>query len=1197
MLFMFLKKIKMHGFKSFARPVTLDFTSPLTAIVGPNGSGKSNIVDAVRWVMGEQSPTVLRGGRMADVIFSGSDSSRPMQQARVSLQLDNSEDILPLEEDEVSITREVDRSGQGSYYLNGEACRLKDIEEVLYDTGLNRETYSIVGQNRVEAIIKSRPEKLRELFEEAAGITRYRSRKEEAGRKLERTSRDLERVNDLILEIKKRLDPLESEAEEARKYKKLYDRLKELEGSYLCSRLEKIEDEKQALKEQERELEERKKKLSQELEEARQQRNELQEQFAEKEQQLKDLEEQTYSLKTRKQEIKNNLEILTERESNLDQEEERVEQEIEQLKDSQSKLFQELQQVYSRDQQINLRIEEQNFLLEEILQALENLHREKVILSERRGSCSREEAAARINDIENNLLTLKERKESFERDKSRLEKEIQEIEREIERFQSRKSELKNELNRKNSRLENLQQEIDGLKDKEENLQQEEQQAREKIDRLQQAYSRYRSRWQAQKKMQQEGEGYYQGVRSVLNCSELTGIIGPVAELLEVPEKYESAIAAALGSRLQNLVVESDRDAQRAIKYLKDKRAGRATFLPLDMIEGRPMNPDRYDLDSHSGFIGRGIGLVSLPEKLESIGDYLLGRVLVAGELAAATELARKTGKKFKVVTLEGDIINPGGSITGGSQRSKSSALLARSRKIKDLARAGKKSRRQLHEKKSELEELKNRGSKLTARLEEKLKEKQKHAQEINSIEASLESRREELKGRQEKLSEIKQEYQNVLAAEKEVSARQEHYRERREYFQELSREQEIKAERFDSLIEKLEKRASQLLTALQEEEVKLARLEEQQTSLEREIEDRQQRKQELEEREESLQQERQSCQQRRQDLKERRSQLKERRRTTALELEEVKNKQSSVSNEAEVLKKSVAEAVNELERLEELENEIQEAEHSLQLREGKLQAREDRITGRLQDKYDLSPAEARKEFSATESEEDPAEEISRLEKKIRSMGEVNLGAIREYEKLKERHDFLFQEREDLNQARESIQGVIAEIEEKMGRLFHETFLQVNEEFNRIFQQLFSGGEARLKLTDEEDLLATGVEISARPPGKNLSRLTLLSGGEKALTAIALIFAFLNVKPSPVYVLDEIDSPLDEATLHMFSNFIRNYLKESQFILVTHRKQMMAVADTIYGVTMAENGISKLISLQLEEEQKKMAEEMAEEVAN
>ena len=1189
---MFLKEIKLHGFKSFARPVTLDFTSSLTAIVGPNGSGKSNIVDAVRWVMGEQSPTALRGGKMADVIFSGSESSRPMQKARVSLKLDNSEDILPLEEEEVSITREVDRSGQGSYYLNGEACRLKDIEEVLYDTGLNRETYSIVGQNRVEAIIKSRPEKLRELFEEAAGITRYRSRKEEAERKLERTSRDLERVNDLIFEIKKRMDPLESEAQEARKYKKLYDRLKELEGSYLCSQLKEIEQQQRSLKTQEEKLAERKRELTQELTEARHNRDEIKDQLDKKEQQQKDLEERIYSLKTRQQEIKNNLEILGERENNLDQEEERIEQEIDQLKNSQSKLFQELQQVYSREQQVNIKVEQQNFLLEEILQALENLHREKALLRERRGSYSREEAAARIGELEDNLLTLKERKESFRRDKSRLKQEIEEIDSEISRFESKESELKNKLDRNTAHLKELEQEIAGLKEEDNKLEQQEQQAREKVDRLQQAYSRYRSRWQAQKKMQERGEGYYQGVKAVLTKEELTGIIGPVAELLEVSEEYEDAIAAALGSRLQNLVVESDRDAQNAIKYLKESRSGRATFLPLDLVEGRRIDLNRYDLTSQEGFIGRGTELIEFPERLAEIGNYLLGRVLVARDLAAATGLARRTGKKFKVVSLDGDIINPGGAMTGGSQSSKNSTLLGRSRKIEDLARAGRKSRSQLQEKKSELEDLQNRRRDLAAHLEDKREEKQHQVQEINSLKAALQSRQEELKDRKNKLSAIREEYQSTLSKEDELSARQEHYRERLDYFQELCREQELKADRIDRQIEELDNRASHLLTALQEEEVRLARLEEQQSSLKREIEDRQQRRQELEEKEESLQQESRECQQRRKDLEERRTQLKERRRTTAIELEEVKEKLTRITSEAAQLENSVREAVKNLESLEELEDELQEKEHSLQLKEGKLKAREDRVTGRLEDKYDLSPAEARKEFSTSESDEDPAEEINQLEKKIRKMGEVNLGAIREYEKLKERFDFLSQEREDLNQARESIQGVITEIEEKMGRLFHETFLKVNEEFNRIFQQLFSGGEAQLTLTEEDDLLTTGVEISARPPGKNLSRLTLMSGGEKALTAIALIFAFLNVKPSPFYLLDEIDSPLDEANLQMFANFIQNYLKHSQFILVTHRKQMMATADTIYGVTMAENGISKLVSLQLEEEQEKMAEEIA-----
>ncbi len=1184
---MFLQKIKLHGFKSFAQPTTLDFTSPLTAIVGPNGSGKSNIVDAVRWVMGEQSPTALRGSRMADVIFSGSKHNSPMKKASVSLQLDNSQGQLDLKEEEVTITREVVQSGNSSYYLNGESCRLKDVEEVLYDTGLSRESYSIVGQNRVEAIIKSRPEKLRELFEEAAGITRYRKRKEEAEKKLARTSRDLERVNDLIEEIKRRITPLKAEAEKAKKYKKLYDRLKELECSYLCSRLKKIEKDVQSLLEKESNIEKKKNKAEQKLSDKREERNELKTVYNDHKNQQQEIKDRGFTLKARLQEIDNNLEILQERENNIKEDKARISQEKEEIAEQQSSLYADLQNTYTQLEETKAELGSQKHILADVLQALENNAKEKLLLQGQRGEYSLEEINSKTTELQNSLLTIKERKEAYLRDVERINRNLDELQAQSQKIKQQRDKLEQQLKGKTNKLEKINQQLLDLKNEEEKLKEKKEKVSQKIDRLQQAYSRYRSRWQAHKKMQQQGEGYYQGVKAVLTNKSLQGILGPVAELLTVPQKYERAISTALGSRLQNIVVKRDKEAQRAIAFLKKEKAGRATFLPLDMIEGHSLDLDNLALPKGEDFIGLALELVTFDKEITPVVEYLLGRVLVTETLDSATDIARRTNKRYKIVTTSGEIINPGGAITGGSSRNKSAALLARSRKIEDLARAGQKSRQQLQDKKSQLAELKKEQEKLQQTRQKVSGKKQDLLQEINSWQAKIESQQVKIKEIGDREKSLQEEKDDIKSKIDRLIQRQDAQQERLSYFQQLLREEKEKSAKIDKKIAHNIRKNKSLASFRQEEELKVARFEEKKNSLLREINKLEQRQSELEQKVDKLEEEEEEIKRRNNKLKKRRLELKDKEEITTKELKTNKEEQEVIASRVDNLAAELDALITELEELEEQKNELQQQRHSCQLKKGKLEAKKERITGRLEDRYDLSYEEALAQYEPSLSEEDPGEEISQLEKKIRALGEVNLGAIKQHKNLKERYEFLSQEKEDLLQARESIQGVIAEIEDKMGELFYETFNLVKEHFKEIFQQLFDGGEAKLSLTDRDDLLSSGVEIIARPPGKKLSKLTLLSGGEKALTAIALIFAFLKVKPSPFYLLDEIDSPLDEANLHKFANFIRKYLDHSQFILITHRKQMMAVADTIYGVTMAESGVSRLVSLQLEEEEEEM----------
>ena len=1199
---MILKEISLHGFKSFARPVTLDFSSPLTAVVGPNGSGKSNIVDAVRWVLGEQSPTTLRGSQMADVIFSGSDSRKPMKEARVSLKIDNSKNILPNDEDEVTITREVDQDGKGSYIINGKNARLKDIEDLLYDTGLNQDAYSIVGQGRVEAILQSRPEKLRQLFEEAAGISRHRNRKEEAEKRLDKTARDLERVNDLINEIERRLGPLEKKAEKARKYKKLYNQLKEIEVSYLCQQLDKYDDQEAELNQKADKLKTRLHKIQAQLETEEAKEARLKEDVADVESKKDELVDKYYQFKTRVQEIENNLKVISEREQSLIKERNRLKAEEKEINSEIEKTAGHLDGLSGHLDTGRDKLENYQLKLEEVCRALEDNARKQAYLKARSKENQSKKLMASQSELKEELAELQEREQSYFRQLTRLRESLNQLDDQLAAISEKKSalekkgqELVDQINEHNDQLEKL-------NNRSETIQADYNELKEQENKAQQEYNRTRSRWQALKKMADKGEGYYRGVRSVWQNEKLDGIIGPVAELIKTPEKYEEAIATALGSRLQQVVVEDDSTAQQAINYLKKQQKGRATFLPLNMINGRKINPDRYNLNQQDGYLGLGSDLIEYESRLEEIIKYLLGRTAIFRDLKSATAASKASGKRFKIVTLEGDIINPGGAMTGGSQRKDTAHLLSRQRQLEELTEKGKANRRklsqirsQLKEKESELEEIKSKRTEIQEELAELREELKVYQTRLNNIQ----ERKDELDSEVDSVnSEIKTEEKSLET----IKAKKKDTESKLEKVENQASQQESKQANIDRILQETINYENRLQRAYQQFQLELARQEEQLSSRKRQLSQQESELLEYKERLDEISQELKRIEAELKKQTDRKQELKDKKEETENKKAEASSRKDETQNELDKLKTDLEEITENLKLDRKEEKELEDEIHQIQLKTGKLKARQERIIGRLEDKYSLTPKEAKKQLAeknklaansgssdtdndseASKQLDDPAAAIKRLEKKINALGQVSLGAIDDYRELKERYDHLKNEQEDLYKAKESIEEVIADLEEKMSVLFYETYQEVNEHFKDIFTRLFMGGEACLELTEPDDLLNTGVEISASPPGKKLQKLSLLSGGEKAMTAISLVFAFLKVKPSPFYILDEIDAPLDDANIEIFADFIQEFVEDSQFILITHRKQMMAAADCIYGVTMAESGISRLVSLNLEED--------------
>ena len=1179
-----LQELYMKGFKSFASPVTLDLSgSDITAIVGPNGSGKSNIVDAIRWVMGEQSPSALRGSKMADVIFSGSENRSAREKAEVSIKLDNSSGQLPLEEESVVLSRRVDRDGSSNYFMDDDRCRLKDIRDLLDDTGLNQEAYSVVGQNRVEAIINSSPKNLREMFEEAAGISRHRRRKEEAERRLERTRQDLQRVDDIIAEIEGRLDPLEKEAERAREYREVFQRMKDLEGSYLIATHRENEDELEKLRERREKLEERAENEKRILAEKQSGLEKLQDKREELQGKLDDTTGDIFQAKSRLQEIDKNLDILEEREKNAGENIENFQERREEAEENLQELMEEQEMIEKELSRLEKLKEEQRLRQEEILAGRERLLHREISLRARLDSGRSEDREKKKENLNRELARLKERYQS-------QKKRCQELEEEKDRAGSRMENIRAEAENLLEDLERMEEELGELKRdkkiKEEetnSLSAREESLKEELSDLHNRYSRCRSRWQARRRMQRQAQGYYSGVKAVMNRDDLEGIIGPVARLIDVEERFETAVAALLGSRLQQVVVEDSGSARRAIEFLKQSDSGRATFLPLDMIEGSRISPAGTGLERDNGYLASGCEVVEYEDRLENIIDYLLGRTLIASDMKSAVRLSRRAERSLKIATVEGDLVNPGGSMTGGTRQEKSTVLLRRSRQKKELAEKAAGLREERRRLRDELKSLLKRLRSQRDDLQKKVDEIADLSERMREKKSKLEEKKRELNKLESDKEDLSQRLQEGERERDELTERIDSCRKRLERLDEKSRRQQSRQESLERSLERIRNRKEKLDHLLQDARLNTTRLQEKISSQRGSFDDCRDEITAGRERLEELEQKLDESRSRLEDIDERREKLQGRKKSSQEELEELEEKKKELERNLKACRNRCQSREKEVENHRQEKEAAEKELHSLELRAGRLKSALEKVKSRLQDKYDLTLEEARSRFTASEAAEDPREEIEELENRLQKLGDVNLGAIDEYDRLKSRYDFLQDERDDLTSARDSIQGVIDELEEKMSELFLETFEQVDSEFQSTFTRLFDGGSARLELTEPDNPLETGVDITARPPGKRLKRLSLLSGGEKALTAIALIFAFLEVKPSPLYVLDEIGASLDDANLDMFARFLEQYSRFSKFIIVTHRKRLMAIADTIYGVTMSETGVSRLVSVQYEKE--------------
>ncbi|RKN86555.1 chromosome segregation protein SMC [Paenibacillus ginsengarvi] len=1185
---MFLKRLELAGFKSFADKTELEFVQGITAVVGPNGSGKSNISDSIRWVLGEQSARSLRGGKMEDIIFAGSDSRKAVNYGEVSLTLDNSDESLSLGFNEVTVTRRIHRSGDSEYFINKQACRLKDITELFMDTGIGKEAYSIIGQGRIEEILSTKSEDRRGIFEEASGIVKFKSRKKEAEKKLAETESNLLRIHDLVSELEDQIEPLRKQSEKAILFKQLKEQLKSSEISMYVYQIEQIHeswkqasDKLTALQKEELELSAIVSKHDALLEKERMEARRLEEE-------IDRLHETVLRISEDFEKTEGQGEVLKERGKNLlanrsqlelthDVQQRRIAEkrsETAAFRDKYALLAREVEELRAK-----LTAEEEHLLgvAGGVSSAEEESLKADLLETMNRIAQSRNE----VRFAEQQLESLSRRMERMEDEYAKWSGQHEQIERRRSELKLRSAKLAAELDDCRNRYAALGQE---MKSKQELLGQ----AQDMVRKWEQKLEALISRRDTMNEMQNDYDGFALGVKEVLKAKNrpdgLRGIHGAVAELVKVPAEVETAIETALGGALQNIVVENEASGREAIAFLKRKQAGRATFLPLDVIRGRSIpDHERTMLSSQNGFVGVAVHLVEFENKYENIVSSMLGNVIVAASLEEANRIASKCQYRYRVVTLEGDVVNPGGSMSGGSLQKKTSSLLGRKRQIDEMDKEIRTSESQLGDLRKKVEVIKRElaeGSRTLDELRQLGEQQRIEEQQLRSQLSQLDS---EGKNAEEQTAlyahdreSLAGEWNDFTQKKKAAEEALEVYKQEETGLQTAIRDAELKRKAKESAKEELQVQ----LTSLK---VKTASVSQEKQSLE----------EQLHRFDEDLSATVKEHAASKRLLEQVLADLAANDAESVKQIELLHQLRLKKQEAAEQMELKRAERAKWVQKLEEGESLTKEQRTQLKLVEEQLRQTEVRVNRldvelenllkKLAEEYELSYELAKQRYPIPEDVPAAQNEVRDLKRQITSLGEVNLGAVEEYQRVNERYQFLSEQKNDLVEAKTQLYLVIREMDEEMSKRFKTTFDMIRSRFVHVFVKLFGGGRADLILSEPDRLLDTGIEIVAQPPGKKLQNLQLLSGGERALTAMALLFAILHIKPVPFCVLDEVEAALDEANVSRFAEYLREFSGQTQFIVVTHRKGTMESADVLYGVTMEEGGVSKLVSVRLDDE--------------
>lgn len=1181
---MYLKRIEIAGFKSFADRTKIEFEKGVTAVIGPNGSGKSNITEAIRWVLGEQSAKSLRGGKMPDIIFAGSESRKQLNIAEVTVVLDNTDHYLPLAFSEVSVTRRYRRTGESDFFINKKACRLKDIQDLFMDSGLGKESFSIISQGKVEAIFSSKPEDRRGIFEEAAGVLKYKQRKRKAEQKLFETEDNLSRVQDIIYELEDQLTPLAAQSEAAKEFLALKKELTATDVSLMVAKIKQTRDSWQSAKTDFDTLSKIVEEKSQFIQQTEVQLGTLREKRGSLDEQLETGQQQLLHLSEALKQAEGQKELLSERSKNTQKTsaEYRTTLEEQRKKKAEAQLNLQDVQAQQKDKQVEkLALEEK---IQELTSEAEKYQKSpKELLEDLRGTYV--ELMQESANVSNELKYL-ERQYSQEKAKNQqsmsrfeaLKEQLEALTAQQTTAQTKCQDLETQLKEEQENYRRLAEERNAAQQQ---LQKEQQLMYDLMSQVQQA----RARQKSLQEIQENYSGFYQGVRSVLqHKDQLSGIVGAVAELIQVPKEYTLAIETALGASAQHIIVENEKDARQGITFLKRQRSGRGTFLPLTTIKPRSLGAHQYQaIKDEEGFLGVASELVSFPENVAPVMQNLLGAIVIAKDLNSANQLARQLRYQVRVVSLDGDVMNAGGSMTGGATKQGNRGnLFNQGHELEEWTKRYEEINQALQTKEKFVQELQTKVAEQTDTLETlrtqgeqtrlAYQEAQNNEEQVNTELARLQKEQALFSYEAKELESFLNDYQTQKEAleiqQVELKTQQERINQEIQQMNEESDQLEEKRANINAELSRLQADYAVLderLLYLERQaisfESQMNELTGQIMSLENQILALSSDSSDHEETEESLNQRLTELSTAKEHLQEQLTLWKESRQDLQKQVDQSDSALTEANREQKQLLARQSQA------------DVQKNRYELKL---------DNALTYLQEEYSLT-------FEGAEAQADPEidqqiaqNEVSRLKQAIEKLGPVNLNAIEQYQQVEERYDFLTTQRDDLLSAKEQLFETMDEMDDEVKTRFFTTFQAIREKFNEVFPNMFGGGRAELVLTDPDDLLNTGIEIEAQPPGKKLQSLSLLSGGERALTAIALLFSIIQVRPVPFCVLDEVEAALDEANVTRFGRYLSAFQNDTQFIVVTHRKGTMEAADVLYGVTMQESGVSKIISVRLEE---------------
>lgn len=1181
---MYLKRLELQGFKSFADKTILEFKPGITSVIGPNGSGKSNISDAIRWVLGEQSMKSLRGAKSEDIIFAGTQSRKSLGFAEVSIVIDNSDAKLPIEYSEVTVTRKLYRNGETGYFINKTPCRLKDILELFMDTGIGKDGYSIIGQGKIDEILSNKSEDRRHIFEEAAGIVKYRTRKQESEKKMEQTKLNLLRINDILTEIEGNIEPLKAQSEKAKQYLNLREELKNIEVGLFVYNINTYKEKLEQIIKDEEIMTSQRNTENEKLTSIQSLKDSLKQELDEITTQIEQMQNIGFESTNKIEKINSEIGISKERIQNNIANKERLESEIQELKTRIGELQEEEKQ--RQEKKANLFQNKEKFE-EELKQKEKELAKLTKTLSDKEleieakkqkietNTDKKYEVLADINTQEANYENLEKRKKTLKIELENIISELdstrdnkQELSKKFYEIQSKRNIVSNNLQQETTEKESC---MNKIKDFE-----------EEINKLNYQMNMKDARHKFLLETEKEKEGYIKSVKELLldcdkNSQLKKGMHGVLANLISVNKEYELAIEMCLGQALQNVVTETEEDAKKLVEHLRNNNLGRASFLPISSIRGKRI--ENVISNGMKGVIGIASDLVKCDKKYTQIVLNLLGRTVVVEDMNIGISLAKMNNYSFRIVTLKGDVISSSGSITGGSVATKTVNILGRSREIEELEKEIKKLSKKIEEitlqKQKYLESITEVIEKV-AGLEKELQDIEivyaAENQKMVSIEENiykLEQRRDKLK--EEELSINKQKEESIKQKEE--------------------KEQEV--EKLNSEIKSLSEEVEQFATVNKDNQKYIDDLNFDITNLKISVSSFIESEASIEEFVERI----------RQEILNNNNNIENKNNTLNQAIKENAELQTKIDNlnsEIEQIKAEVNNSSENIEKLKQLrteKNELldkkeEEITNQFSILEGlkeqivkmdfkktKLEQDIEQLINTLWDEYEITPNNAG-EYKKPNNIAQAQKEVSSIREKIKDLGSINIDSIEEYKKISERYDFMCEQRLDLENTVAKLRKVISEMTQTMEQQFKEKFEIINKNFNEVFIELFGGGKAELILTDEDNVLECGIDIRVQPTGKKLQNMMLLSGGEKAFTAIALLFAILKINPAPFCILDEIEAALDDVNVYRFAEYLKKFSQASQFLVITHRKGTMEVADTVYGVTMEENGISKLLSMKL-----------------